>query len=504
MKLLFVNKTVYIVCAVAIIGIILTLLYRVNTTETATVVTTIAEIGTVRETVSASGIVEAKQTAELAFPVVGTVRTVEVERGRSVKTGDVLVTLDTRSLAADKQEAMAALQKVLADREELLAGPTASSQSVTTETLASQKAALATTRENEAQKIKNAYRTLLSSDLQAYAIDSTTQAKAPTITGTYNCDTDGTYRIVVYASAAQSGYSFTLSGLETGTYTAYTDQAGPLGTCGLTALFDSESRYSNTEWIIEIPNARSATYIIHRNAYNLAVTQSESAIALAEQAVALAQATALNQNAPARAEVIARADAAITQAQARLNRIEVAIAERTLTAPFDGIITNLSILPGETVTTAPIVTLLAENAFELVARIPEIDIGKLYRGQKVEMKFDTKPSDIQQGVISFVSPRSTQIDGVAYFEAVIQLTELPDWIRSGLHADIDIITQEVSDTTRIPKRFLTETEGDFRVYVYTPEDGYTTSTPVEVVLVGNDGFVAITGIHKGDTLVAPQ
>ena len=46
-------------------------------------------------------------------------------------------------------------------------------------------------------------------------------------------------------------------------------------------------------------------------------------------------------------------------------------------APFDGVVTNLDVLPGETVTNAPIVTLLADDAFDMTARIPEIDITKV-------------------------------------------------------------------------------------------------------------------------------
>jgi HlyD family secretion protein len=502
MRLLFVSRSTYIVTALIAIVVVLILLYKVNSPDNVELVTATIDTGTVRELVSVSGIAEAKQTANLAFPVGGIVTAVPVTKGDFVTAGTVLVTLDSRSLYTERQDAAAALATTLANRSELLTGPTVSSQAVTSETLASQKATLATTKITEEQKIENAYRTLLSSGLTAYATDATEEAVAPVVSGTYRCDEEGVYTLDVYASGAKSGYSYVLSGIESGTYTAYTDQPGPLGTCGLQLIFDADSRYTNSRWQIEVPNTRSAEYIANRNAYNLAVTQAETAIALAERAVDLAEATATNQNAPARGEAIARADAAVTQAQARLNRIDVAIAERTLTAPFSGIITNLSILPGETVTTAPIVTLLAEKNFEVVARIPEIDIGKLQTGQAVEMMFDTRPEEIQAGTISFISPHSTQIDGVAYFEAVIQLESIPDWMRGGLNADIDIIIQAVTDTLRVPKRFVTETESGHFVRRQNDEGAATTS--ITVTMVGNDGYFAITGLTAGDVIVAPQ
>lgn len=501
MRLLFVSRSTYIITALIAIFVVVILLFKVGSQDDTELVTATVDIGAVRELVSVSGIADAKQTAELAFPVTGIVATVPVEKGDRVTAGTVLMTLDARSLTTKQQEASAALSSAIANRSELLAGPTISSQAVTTETVTSQEATLATTKITEEQKVQNAYRTLLSTDLTAYTNDAAEEAAAPLVSGTYQCNTEGTYMLDVYAAAAQSGYAYTLSGLESGTYTASTDQPGPLGTCGLQILFAADSRYTSSRWQIDIPNPRSASYVTNRNAYTLAMTEAKTAIALAEQALTLAKATATKENAPARSEAIARADAAVTEAQARLRGIDVAIAEHTLSAPFSGIITSLSILPGETVTSAPVVTLLAEQNFEVIARIPEIDIGKLQVGQVAEMMFDTRPQEIQAGTISFISPHSTQIDGVAYFEAVIKLEKVPDWMRGGLNADIDIVIQAVSDVLRIPKRFATKTAAGYEVLLRRNDT--TTTSNITVTMVGNDGYLAITGLTEGDIIVAP-
>lgn len=58
---------------------------------------------------SASAIIVPVTKIELAFPLSGAVKTVEVEEGDSVKTGDTLVTLDTAILEAKVKEAEAAV-----------------------------------------------------------------------------------------------------------------------------------------------------------------------------------------------------------------------------------------------------------------------------------------------------------------------------------------------------------------------------------------------------------
>jgi HlyD family secretion protein len=58
---------------------------------------------------SASAIVVPVEKVELSFPLSGTVKTVEVETGDSVKAGDTLVTLDTAILEARIKEAESAV-----------------------------------------------------------------------------------------------------------------------------------------------------------------------------------------------------------------------------------------------------------------------------------------------------------------------------------------------------------------------------------------------------------
>ena len=138
--------------------------------------------------------------------MIGIVREVMVGVGDEVSVGDTLITLDARALYADRQDALAGVARAVADRDELLSGPTGSARDVTAETLIAKQDALETTRENEATKVANAYRNLLSSGLTAYSNDSDEEATPPTISGTYSCDTEGDYVLDAYSSGSASGY----------------------------------------------------------------------------------------------------------------------------------------------------------------------------------------------------------------------------------------------------------------------------------------------------------
>jgi len=501
MKKLFKSRSLYITLTLVVIVIVVSLLLGVGRSAPPPLVTTIVETGTVQQLVSVSGVADAVSLVNLAFPTTGIVSTVPVRAGDIIAEGDIIATLDTRTLNADRLVASAELSTALANRAELIAGPISSERMVTDETVRVRAQAFENTKANEAQKVASAYRTLLSSSLAAYSLDPSERATPPIISGTYDCSSEGRYEIKVFASAAKSGFSFYLTGLEAGTFVGSTEQPTPIGTCGLQIIFDRTAVYPSSEWIVEIPNTRAASYTTNQNAHILAISQASAAITFAEQELALAQATAIQSNAPARSEALARADAAVIAAEAKLARIDAEIAQRTIRAPFAGTITNINILPGETVTSAPVATLLATSAFEVTARVPEIDTGKLRIGQKVLMLFDAKDDEYIVGEIDFVSLNATTIDGVAYFEARITLENPPVWMRSGLNADVEIVVAEATDVLRIPKRFLTTEGGSPAVRAIIGTAVATTTVVVE--LEGNDGYVAISGVREGDTLVAP-
>lgn len=500
MRILF-HKNSYKFLAVLLILIIAGFFVnRALQNKSTELVTATVDTGEVDETISISGFVEAKNTADLAFPTTGKITAIFVEKGDIVEAGEVLATLGSATLAAERNEAMAALKLAQAQYEETVSGATAESISVANTKVANAEAALARTITEEEQKVNNAAQTLLSNQLEAVAINADEDAPAPTVSGTFTCD-PGSYTLNVYRSSSLSGYSYSFSGLETGTDEAYVDQPGSFGACGLYLQFSASGSYGNSKWQINIPNTRGSNYVTYKNAYELALKQQDNAVAAARNALDLAREEAGVTTAAARPEVVNQKQAAINQAYARIAAIDANLADRSIVAPFDGMITDVTVLAGETVSTNPVITILAEDAFELIARVPEIDIIKIKEGQTVAVTFDARTNETLDGVVHYVSPLATEIDGVAYFETTIELDNIPDWIRSGLNADVDIIINNTDKTLRLPKRFV-QINGN-KASAILLRNGKQEEVPVDILFTGNDGYVAISGLKEGEVVVAP-
>ena len=495
-------KQKHLIFATVFIVLVVYFIFKTLFPTTPEYITATIEKGSVSEMVSVSGFVEAKQVAELAFPSTGVVTDVLVEEGSQVKAGDILATLAATQLVAERAEAVSSLVAARAAYDTTITGPRAETITVAKTNLTNAKENLVRVEAEEKRKVENARTALLSSGLTAVAKNVEEDSTAPTVSGTYSCSKEGTYLIDVYRSSSQSGYSYNYSGIESGTSLVSIDQPAPLGSCGLFLLFTAGDIYGSSDWTIEIPNTRSSNYTNLSNAYALALTQSENAIIAAKNSLALASAEASLTTAPARSGEVTSAEAAIRQAEARIAAIDAKISDRSIVAPFAGTITEINITKGESAPVTSVLTLLADSAFSLKARIPEIDITKIALGQEVKAVFDAQSHETLIGKVTYISPIAKQIDGVAYFETIIELERKPDWLRAGLNADIDIIIQEKKDVLRLPKRFVFTLDDGRQAVLLREGDGLATTT-IEVVFTGNDSFLEISGLPAGTEVIAP-
>ncbi|MDB5239362.1 MAG: Secretion protein HlyD [Candidatus Parcubacteria bacterium] len=195
---------------------------------------------------------------QLAFPISGRIAAVNVRAGDTVNKGQVLASLDTAVAASAVAQAKASLD---------LAKAQYGSISLQYTNAKAQQDTL----------VNNAYRTLLSSGLQARPIGVIDESHNPTISGTYTCGKEGSYQIDLYASGAESGYSFNVRGLEQGNGSVTYGAPQPLGTCGLFITF-VRGFGGGDKWTVEIPNTQSPSYQANRNAYDLAVSTRQQTL----------------------------------------------------------------------------------------------------------------------------------------------------------------------------------------------------------------------------------
>lgn len=458
--------------------------------------------GTVSYVVKISGRVEAKQTATLGFPVSGIVQNVYKQEGDHVMQGDVLASIVRDSLVADYDAILAELRYLENTRAELLRGPEETERAVTQTNVAIARESLARTEAEQKLIVANALQKLRSTDLEALPTSKTNNDTPPLISGNYFCEREGTYTLTLYGSKSPTEMSYTLSGLEEGTFTGFVDAPAPLGTCGLRIQFDADEQYRPQQWTISVPNTRGASYLDNLHNYNVALQQEKDAVAAARESLELAEKTEADLNASPSQLALNKIDAQIAQTRSNLSAQEAIIANYTIRAPFDGMLTDIDIKTGEPARTDRGIVMIKEGQYELKARISEVDITKVHIGDTVVAIFDAASNEKVAGKIEFISPRSSQIDGVAYYEARVVLENEPVWIREGLNADIDIIIAQREDVSTLYKHFVFY-EGN-NTFVYVKNGDEILKTLVQIGLIGNGGMVEVLDLPRGTEVTRPK
>lgn len=415
--------------------------------------------GDVIENLLLTGEARPVRGADMAFSTSGTIDHIFKQAGDKVFQGEKIAELDNDSLRADLADAEAALELARAESK------------VSTASLD--------------QEVVNAYRKLLNNDLQAYPKDGEDYSvSAPEVSGTFTGDVSGSYMLDIYSSISQSGASYRYSGFEQGTGTVNQYAASKLGTKGLYLTFDDSDIYTGTEWVIPIPNTRSATYTTVLNAYNTAVT---------------------NRDAVGSSNVSAEIAAAkVKQAEAGVARIVAQINERTIRAPFAGVVSKVDMKIGEIAEAGNVVTgVISDGVFEVVVQVPEIDIVNLTTNLPADITLDAYGEDVVfTGTVTSIDPAETEVDGVSVYRATVTFSESDSRIRSGMTASVAILKNKKENVLRAPLRFFDTDDTGMFALVENLETEKNDKVYITTGLRGSDGFVEIlSGLNEGDVLI---
>jgi len=134
-----------------------------------------------------------------------------------------------------------------------------------------------------------------------------------------------------------------------------------------------------------------------------------------------------------------RADAKVQQAKVTLDLAEINLAEGTLTAPFDGVVASINIIPGELVQSdQAVVTLATLDMLQVeTTDLSERDITQVKIGAPVTISVEALDQTFDGKVIS-ISPISNTVGGDVVFKVTIAFDKQPENLLWGMTAEVTI------------------------------------------------------------------
>jgi HlyD family secretion protein len=192
--------------------------------------------------------------------------------------------------------------------------------------------------------------------------------------------------------------------------------------------------------------------------------------------------------------------AKLSLASAKLN-----LEKAVIVAPFDGVVTDVTITEGKEITTAllasPAISLVDTSEIEMRGFIDEIDTAMVQLGQEANILLDALPDEEVNGRVTFISPIGTIRAGVVSYETTITLENPVAGLRDGMSATAEVVIERRDDVLLIPNRAIRGTWENPTVVVLVDEQ----EEEREITLGLSDGIntEVLLGLEEGEKVVLP-
>lgn len=400
--------------------------------------------------IEASGTVEPIQSVNISPENPGTLVKLMVEQGDRVRQGQVLAVMKNNAIQAQGVQAQANLQEAIA--------------------------AISQTQTNITGEIGQAQARLAQTEAQL----KEAQERIP--------------RDIAQAEAAVASAEsrYALAGERVRRY-RYLVQEG------------AEAQDRLDETINEYRNAEAGLFEARQRLTQLQNT-ARPEIERLGAAVGEAQIALQQRQRSAEAEM-ARLQAAAEAQKANLEGVKVQYQDSIIKAPFDGIVTQKYATEGAFVTpttsasstasaTSSSILALARG-LKIVAKVPEVDVGQLQRGQPVKIVADAYPDRVFQGRIERIAPEAIIEDNVTSFEVTIGLVTGQDQLRSKMNVDVTFLGNQISNALVVPTVAIVTEEGETGVLV-PDQNNDPEFKPVTIGLSVDDQTQILSGITPGE------
>jgi RND family efflux transporter MFP subunit len=233
---------------------------------------------------------------------------------------------------------------------------------------------------------------------------------------------------------------------------------------------------------------------------------AEQTLASARQAVPAAQAALLTaekntQQTQIDQSTIAQNRAALAQAQANVKLLKVQIAQSSIYAPFDGIVTQRLLDPGAYA--GPNQSIVQVSQLDTVyvnANVPDESLAYVHVGTPVRFTSQSLPGHVFEGAISDINAVPTS--GTLSYRARIRYANGGDVLRGGMLVSLNVRKELHKNAIVVPRTAVFTS--DRGAEVYTIDSGKAKAVPVTVGLQTDTLTEVVGDVHPGTLVITTR
>ena len=365
------------------------------------------ERGNLRNTVTATGALQAVTTVQVGSQASGTISALMADFNSVVKKGQVVAQLDPSTAKAQVDQARANLEQARASLANARAA-VVNSRAGVSDAQARGLAARSTVQNNQAGVSGAQANVAVLKAQQDDALSSLKQQES----------------LLKAGVIAQRDYDV-----------------------AMTAYKTAEAKYNQS--VSQLDQAKLAE-------------QSSSSAGIAQSQAAVEQSKAQVQQSEAQVQ---QAAAQVQQAQAALSLAEVNLSHTTITSPIDGVVVSRDVNVGQTVAaslSAPTLFTIANDLtqMQVIANIDQADIGLVEQAKSVKFTVDAFPGKDFDGKIAEMRLNPVNVQNVVTYNVVINVDNPEQKLKPGMTANLTITIDERNDVLKVPNSALRFTPQD--------------------------------------------
>jgi len=179
--------------------------------------------------------------------------------------------------------------------------------------------------------------------------------------------------------------------------------------------------------------------------------------------------------------------------------VEEAYNLTPVVAPINGMVIKRAVEPGQSVSAAREIAVISDRLI-IKTYVDETDIGSVKEGQKAEFYLDSFPRDKYEGNVLSIARESVLKEGVTVYEVKILSAKNIPVLRSGMTADVRVITDVKSKALYLPKKAIAYKDGDAFVTMKDANGKKVADKKVETGATNESTIEILSGLSDADTV----
>jgi macrolide-specific efflux system membrane fusion protein len=195
-------------------------------------------------------------------------------------------------------------------------------------------------------------------------------------------------------------------------------------------------------------------------------------------------------------------DAAMARGAEEYERWNELYKATPILSPLNGAVISRQIERGQTVSAATTV-LVVSDRLVVSALVDETDIGRIKVDQKTDITLDAYPEQHIQGVVARIAYEALTVNNVTVYEVEISPQQIPEFMKSGMTAEVNFVTDSRDHVLTVPATFLVETEQGSEALLWTGEETSPRPVRVQTGIRDEQHVEIVNGLAEDDVICEP-